>query len=177
MKMGDFIKENRKAKRLTQEEFGGMFFPPVNRAAISKWEKGHVTNIKRSQIQKMCEIFGCAPSELMCFNEFDKIYIEKITKESDVYDKIKECFGETAVDFIRLFANFNIEGQEKLLDMAIDMAKLDRYKKYTKQHVIEDNDVKYVMQAARDGAAVGEVETTAEEETKLTNTPLLNFDL
>lgn len=139
MKMSDFIKENRKAKGFTQEEFGRMFFPPVNRAAVSKWEKGHVTNIKRSQIQRMCEIFGCAPSELMCFSEFDKTYnTERMAKESDVYDKIKECFGEKAVDFMRLFANFNIEGQEKLLDMAMDMAELDRYKKFSEEESLNE---------------------------------------
>lgn len=129
--MSDFIKINRKAKGFTQEEFGRMFMPPVNRAAVSKWEKGHVTNIKRSQIQRMCEIFGCAPSELMCFSEFDKIYnTEKISKESDVYDKIKECFGEQVVELIHMFVEFNKEGQEKLLDTATDMSQLDRYKKY-----------------------------------------------
>ena len=126
MKMSDFIRENRKAKGFTQEEFGKMFTPPINRAAISKWEKGYVTNIKRSQIQKMCEIFGCAPSDLMCFNELDS---EQLSKEAETFDRIKEVFGEQAAELVHIFIELNEEGQERLYNNALDMSLLEHYKK------------------------------------------------
>lgn len=135
MKMSDFIRENRKAKGFTQEEFGKMFTPPINRAAISKWEKGHVTNIKRSQIQRMCEIFGCAPSDLMCFNELDS---ERLSKEAETFDRIKDVFGEQVVELVHLFTSFNEEGQEKLLDIADDMACSEKYKKDSQNEVVSE---------------------------------------
>lgn len=133
MKMSDFIRNNRKAKGYTQEEFGKMFTPSVNRAAVSKWEKGHVTNIKRSQIQRMCEIFGCAPSELMCFNELDE---ERISKEAETFDKISEVFGKQVAELVKIFNELNEEGQEKLLDQAKDMSLLDHYKKGDQNEVV-----------------------------------------
>ena len=69
MKMGDRIKELRKKSGMTLEELGQRLDPPVNRAAVSKWEKGRVENIKRTHIQQMAELFDVAPSYLMCYNE------------------------------------------------------------------------------------------------------------
>lgn len=125
--MGEFIQIHRKEKGISQEEFGKMFEPKVNRAAVSKWEKGHVTNIKRSQIQRMCEIFNCKPSDLMCFDE--KYDTEELSKGSRAYDLISECFGEQAAELVRLFDSFNEEGKERLLNTAEDMSQLDKYKK------------------------------------------------
>ena len=74
MTMGEYIKYLREGgnvygKKWTQEELGQEFTPPVNRAAVNKWETNRVENIKRSYIQKMSELFGVSPCELMCFDE------------------------------------------------------------------------------------------------------------
>ena len=69
MEMGEYIKQLRNGLKLTQEELGQKLNPPVNRAAINKWEKGNVKNIKRSHIQQMAEIFGVSPVDLMCFDD------------------------------------------------------------------------------------------------------------
>ena len=69
MNMGDYIKELRKKTNLSQEELGKLLNPPINRAAINKWEKGRVENIKRSYVEQLALIFGVAPSQLMCFED------------------------------------------------------------------------------------------------------------
>ena len=65
MKMGDYIKYLRLEKGWSQEELGEKC--GVKKAAVNKWEKGSVENIKRSTIERMAELFDVSPCELMCF--------------------------------------------------------------------------------------------------------------
>ena len=84
MKMGDYIKYLRLEKGWSQEELGEKC--GVKKAAVNKWEKGSVENIKRSTIEKMAELFDVSPCELMCFetksrrpssNNFSSIEIKR----------------------------------------------------------------------------------------------------
>ena len=68
MTIGDKIRRYRRMMDLTQEELGRMMNPPVNRAAVNKWETGIVENIKRSQIEQLCRIFKVSATDLMCFD-------------------------------------------------------------------------------------------------------------
>lgn len=54
MRMGLYIKHLREQIKLTQEELGKMLDPPVNKAAVNKWETGRVENIKRTHIIQLC---------------------------------------------------------------------------------------------------------------------------
>ena len=63
--MGERIRQKRTECGLTQEELGKKLVPPVKRQAICKWEKGEVTEFKRSYIQQMSSIFRCKPEWLM----------------------------------------------------------------------------------------------------------------
>ena len=63
MLMSDRIKEKRLANNLTQEELATKL--GLQKSAIAKYETGRVTNIKRSVIQRMSEIFDCSPAWLM----------------------------------------------------------------------------------------------------------------
>lgn len=66
MKMGDYIRYLRRNKGWSQEELGEKC--GVKKAAVNKWEKGSVENIKRSTIEKMADLFDVSPCELMCFD-------------------------------------------------------------------------------------------------------------
>ena len=46
MTMGTYIKQLREEMGISQEELGRSLNPPVNRAAVNKWETGQVENIK-----------------------------------------------------------------------------------------------------------------------------------
>lgn len=67
MKVGQKIKEARKAKGLTQEELGVLI--GVQKSAIAKYESGRVVNIKRSTLQKLAEVLDIRGSELIIDNK------------------------------------------------------------------------------------------------------------
>lgn len=67
MNMGERIKQLRLERGLTQEELGK--YIGVKKAAIMKYEKGNVTNMKRSAIETLSKLFNVSPSYLMCLDE------------------------------------------------------------------------------------------------------------
>lgn len=67
MNMGERIKQLRIANGLTQEELGK--YIGVQKAAIRKYEKGEVENMKRSSIQILSNLFKVSPSYLMCLED------------------------------------------------------------------------------------------------------------
>ena len=70
MTMGEIIKNHRTNLKLSQEELGLMV--GVNKAAVQKWESGAVQNMKKSTIQKLSEIFGISPANVMGWVETTK---------------------------------------------------------------------------------------------------------
>lgn len=67
MNMGERIKQLRLEKGLTQEELGK--YIGVKKAAIMKYEKGNVQNMKRATIETLSKLFNVTPSYLMCLDE------------------------------------------------------------------------------------------------------------
>ncbi len=67
MDMGDRIRELRIAAGLTQTELGDLL--GVGASAVAKYENGRVQNLKQSTIAKMAEIFHCAPTYVMAFDD------------------------------------------------------------------------------------------------------------
>ena len=63
MKTAEKIKLLRTQKGMTQEELGRKC--GLQRAAINKYEKGTVVNIKRSVLQKLADALGVAPVDLL----------------------------------------------------------------------------------------------------------------
>lgn len=69
MSMAERIYQKRIENNMTMEELANRL--NVGKSAVNKWEKGHVTNIKRETIQKMADIFGCSPAWLMGLDDTD----------------------------------------------------------------------------------------------------------
>lgn len=63
MKIGEYIKELRQSKGLSQEELGKIV--GVQRAAVQKWENGTVTNLKRETIKKLADYFDVEPASFI----------------------------------------------------------------------------------------------------------------
>lgn len=63
MTTGERIKKLRKEHNLTQEELGS--YIGVQKAAIQKYEKGTVTNIKRDSLIKLAQILETTPEYLL----------------------------------------------------------------------------------------------------------------
>lgn len=114
MNMGLYIKELREQMGLTQEELGQCLDPPVNRAAVNKWETGKVENIKRCHIKQLAKKFGVTPCELMCFDSSKST--QKIPTKEELY-------------LLQMFSLLNQQGKEKLLSDLEDMTSLEKYTK------------------------------------------------
>ena len=67
MTIGDRIKSLRLQKGLSQEELGAKV--GVKKAAINKYEKGIVVNLKQSMIAKLADALGVSPIYLMGFDD------------------------------------------------------------------------------------------------------------
>lgn len=67
MTTGEMIKELRIKKGLSQEELGKLV--GVQRAAINKYEKGLVVNLKRKTIAKLAATLDVTPTQLMDWDE------------------------------------------------------------------------------------------------------------
>lgn len=63
MKTSEKIRQLRIAKGLSQEELGELV--GVKKAAINKYETGRVVNIKRSVLQKLGDVLGVSPADLL----------------------------------------------------------------------------------------------------------------
>ena len=107
------------------KELGQEFTPPVNRAAVNKWETNRVENIKRSYIQKMSELFGVSPCELMRFD--DRFDSAKAAEETKAIELVQKHFGKDAVHVLQMFMEVNQTGQQKVLEDLSDMTELSKY--------------------------------------------------
>ncbi len=130
MTTGEYIKKLRSGdndykKVFTQEELGQQLNPPVNRAAINKWETGRVKNIRKEYIEQLAEIFGIQPSDLMCF---ESKYDEKlISEETKIIESVQKLYGRQAVQLLNYFNQLNSFGKEKILNDAVDLSELSKY--------------------------------------------------
>lgn len=125
--MGAYIKLLREENHMSQEELGQKLSPPVNRAAVNKWETGQVENIKRKHIEQMSEIFGVRPSELMCFGQTE----DAISRETKILEMVQKEFGKDAVRLLTYFLMMNKLGKSKSLGDLEDLSSLDKYKDVT----------------------------------------------
>ncbi len=79
--MGARLRELRESRKLTQEEVGKII--GVQKAAIQKYEKGYVKNLKRESIEKLSKFYGVSADYIMCLDE-------EHTKERKEVDELLE---------------------------------------------------------------------------------------
>lgn len=109
MKVGKRIKTYRLEKGWTQEELGKHL--GVGKAAIQKYESGQVQNLKSSTIKKLCYLFNCKPFDFI----FDGDEIEITGSKHD--------------ELLRVLNKLNPSAQRKILDYALDLLEISKYKK------------------------------------------------
>lgn len=119
--MGERIRQLRESHGMTQEELGEKI--GVQKAAIMKYEKGNVENIKRTSIKIMSELFNVSPCYLMGLDE------ERLSEESSLFNQIQITFGKGATEVINAFTHLNKEGQEKALAYLQDLLDMPKYRK------------------------------------------------
>lgn len=89
--MGNRLKRLRVENHLTQEDVGKII--GVQKAAVNKYEKGNVENIKRESVIKLAHLYKVNPSYILCFNEPSEAAYwayRRLDEEdqSEIYDKI-----------------------------------------------------------------------------------------
>ena len=86
--MGARIKERRKELGLTQTELGK--YIGVQSAAIAKYEKGRVSNIKRDNIAILAKVLKCDPVWLMGYDD----PMERLCGEEEFKDNLKKALDK-----------------------------------------------------------------------------------
>ena len=118
MTTGERIKQLRLELGLTQEELGAKL--GVQRAAVQKYEKGTVKNIKRDALLRLAEILGTTPEYLLGWDEMPKNVI-MISDEDIVHIPV---IGRVAAG-ISCFADDNILDYEPVFKS--DLSKAEKY--------------------------------------------------
>lgn len=129
MTTGEYIRElrngnNRYGKEMTQDELGAALHPPVNRAAVNKWESNRVKNIKKYYIEQIAEIFGVTPSELMCFDDQSQN-----SDETTDHKTPQILLDKDATQLLLYFHELNDSGKTKVLEVIQDLAEHPKYQK------------------------------------------------
>ena len=126
MKTSEKIKELRISKGLSQEQLGELI--GVKRAAINKYETGRVVNIKRTTLQKLADVLGVRPADLLDDVDASVMPDRYCGEQTDPAEE----------HLLSTFRQLNDEGQEKLVDYADDLAASGRYKKGNSFEVVEE---------------------------------------
>lgn len=116
---GTKIKELRTLSGLSQEELGRRV--GVQRAAINKYEKGSVTNIPLSTIEKMAMVFDVSPTYIV---GWDDSQMNPLAIEVKVLQGVSKFYGKDSVELLECYMELSKEGKKRLLMYACDMTKL-----------------------------------------------------
>lgn len=128
MHPGIKIKRLRKQHKLTQEELGNML--GVKKAAIQKYEKGDIVNLKLATIRKLCEIFQVNPWEFVFpeAEEFDLKYnVKQLSFEVKTIEAVQQIYGDLTIKMMFAFNQLNDDAKNKVLEITEDYAQLDKY--------------------------------------------------
>lgn len=123
MTMGEYIKQLREERGWTMEELGKKV--GVNRAAVQKWEKGTVENIKRSTIKELSKVFGVSPCDLMCWDEEPKT--QRIQEEVIVCELFEKCYGKEAFKAVSIFLELDELDRGKIVERMETLLEAEKY--------------------------------------------------
>lgn len=123
MTMGEYIKKLREEKGWSQDELGQQV--GVNRAAVQKWEKGTVENIKRSTIKKLSQVFGVSPCDLMQWDE--EANLQKVQHEVNACELFEKCYGKEAFKAVSMFLKLDAVDQGKVVERMEILLEAEKY--------------------------------------------------
>ncbi len=117
MTPGERLKQLRKEHKMTQEQLGEII--GVQKAAIQKYEKGTVQNIKRASLLKLAEALHTTPEYILGWDAPENIHLSNGVKMAQI-----PIIGKVAAG-ISCFAENNIVGYENVPDT--DICTTDQY--------------------------------------------------
>ena len=112
MEIKDILKQRRKELGLTLLQVAKLV--NVNEATVSRWESGHIENMRRDKISLLAKALKISPAIIMGWNE-----------DNDDNTYVIEGNGEKHI--IHNYRTLNDEGQDKLIDYSDDLVSSKRY--------------------------------------------------
>lgn len=123
MTTGERIKMLRKEHNLTQEELGAKI--GVQKAAIQKYEKGTVKNIKRDSLIKLAQCLNTTPEYLLGWEDMPS-NVEKVDTSDYVNIPIigriaagLSCFAETNITDYEPVSKSDVRGDEPFVFLRV----------------------------------------------------------
>ena len=107
--IGERIKYLRLLADMSQEELG--LRVGVQRAAINKYEKGSVTNIPISTIEKIAMVFDVSPTYIVGWTDSNS---NPLAAEIKVLQGVRKFYGKEAVDILEGFVSVNSVGRKRI---------------------------------------------------------------
>jgi transcriptional regulator with XRE-family HTH domain len=118
--IGERIKSLRLLADMSQEELGNRV--GVQRAAINKYEKGIVTNIPISTIEKMADLFDVSPTYIVGWGDSGN----PLALEVKVLQGVKRFYGGDCVDLIEEYVSLNQQGKKRVHQYVQDISRVYR---------------------------------------------------
>lgn len=110
------LKELRCSRRLSQKELADLL--KISKSSINMYERGE-REPKLDTLEAIADFFNV-----------DMDYLMGITSDIKTFEVLPQNqFSPDEEKLVNAYRSFNAEGQERLLQYALDMAQLDRYKK------------------------------------------------
>ena len=116
---GTKIKELRLLADMSQEELGKRV--GVQRAAINKYEKGSVTNIPLSTIEKIANVFNVSPTYIVGWNSDSG---NPLAVEVKVLQGVKRFYGADSVELLEDYIALNSQGKKRVHQYIQEIAPL-----------------------------------------------------
>ena len=107
---GANIKYLRLLNNMSQEELGKRV--GVQRAAINKYEKGSVTNIPLTTIEKIAKVFDVSPTYIVGWDDRDS---NPLSAEVKVLQGVQRFYGKDTVELIESYVQLNSVGRQRVL--------------------------------------------------------------
>ncbi len=115
--IGERIKYLRTLADMSQEELGNRV--GVQRAAINKYEKGSVTNIPITTIEKIAYTFDVSPTYIV---GWDNLEVNPLSAEVKILQGVKQFYGDRTVELLELYVHMTPIGKKRVLQYAEDMS-------------------------------------------------------
>lgn len=107
---GANIKYLRLLNNMSQEELGKRV--GVQRAAINKYEKGSVTNIPLTTIEKIANVFNVSPTYIVGWHDRDS---NPLSAEVKVLQGVQKFYGKDTVELIESYVQLNSIGRQRVI--------------------------------------------------------------
>ena len=116
---GEKIKYLRQLTNLSQEELGRRV--GVQRAAINKYEKGRVTNIPITTIERIAKVFDVSPTYILGWNGDES---NPLSAEIKILHGVSRFYGSEVVELLESYVSLTPVGKKRVCQYVEDISTI-----------------------------------------------------